>query len=442
MKILSYLFALALMISSIQSKAGFINSVSTSPSSAYLCDTVTLSISASLTCLGSYFTTNTHSVSGSTITVTVGAFDPSICQGLPGPTPMTYSITGISPGSYTIIVRYNAQTTGTASTSLTILNSAVANAGEDTTVCALSTFLLNANPATTGVTASWTVIAGSATLSSPTAANALASNLSPGLNSFKWSMADANCSTSDIINVVNSPAPSPAITELNKSTCYDTATIHATAITVGTGEWSALTPGVFLINKNNPICKVVNLKIGVNEFEWTVKNGSCPTERDTLKVTYTFVTDTPVIAANATLLLTSTPAPAYQWYQNQNIIPSANSQTYQVITDGTYYVLTSETGCTNGLTSNELEFKYVGLKENIDDQFHFYPNPSREFVQLENVEPGSIVILFNTLGEEVSESKILGRSITLDISALDSGVYIFLIEGKTSTKRGHIVVNK
>ncbi len=83
----------------------------------------------------------------------------------------------------------------------------IANAGVDFTVCDVSTARLDAYPAYVG-TGIWTVIAGTGIVTAPTDSLSQVINLSAGVNTFRWTISKATCSSSsDDITIMVNPKP-------------------------------------------------------------------------------------------------------------------------------------------------------------------------------------------------------------------------------------------
>ena len=250
MKKLLLLFVFGFFMSNTFINAQSIITSSPSPNPAYLCDNITFSITGDHGCFGSYLTTTTHSISGSTIYIVVGAYIPQICQGVITSFSTSYSLTGVNPGTYTVITKYGGNTIGVSS-SLTIINSPIAKAGSDTSLCNASSFTMRANAAPSSSVGSWSLISGSGTITNPALHNTTITNLGIGNNVFEWELVDTTCTTADQVTIKNYAMPSLASTEAHKIICYSVDTINPTAPLVGVGEWLAKTPGSIIVNNKN-----------------------------------------------------------------------------------------------------------------------------------------------------------------------------------------------
>jgi gliding motility-associated-like protein len=84
-----------------------------------------------------------------------------------------------------------------------VINPPAADAGPDTSICS-TTFQLQGN-AGSGL---WEVVGGAGTFVDPTVYNTMVSGLAPGVNTFRWSVGNAQCDTVfDEVNVTVNPIP-------------------------------------------------------------------------------------------------------------------------------------------------------------------------------------------------------------------------------------------
>ncbi len=356
-----------------------INTVSLSKDTATACDVVIFSITGTHGCTTTSLGGISHSLSRSNITISVQADDPFICQGALTSFNTTYSLplTGITANAYTVTITYTATNPGSSAvTSLVVLATTPADAGIDTTYCHATSHNLTGNTLPIGITGTWSVLSGSGTITNPNQPQTTVTGLGYGTNEFEWAVMDPNCTIRDTVKITNFEMPSAAITESDFIACSDTATIDATPPTAGTGTWSVLNGSVFLLMPNSPSTPVIFSGAGHHAFEWKIENGICQASIDTLEVEVKLLTDTPQISFQSGVL-SSTPAPAYQWHLDGQAIPGATSQNHTPTTNGIYDVLTTETGCSTGLFSNEIELSTVGINQYRSFDLSIYPNPAQ-----------------------------------------------------------------
>ena len=194
-------------------------------------------------------------------------------------------VTNLDNGINTLrwtVTRYGC----TAFDEVQITNNApsTANAGADVEVCTSSGSLLAVQPFIG--TGYWATISGTGKADKSTSYNTSVSNLSSGANVFRWTVVNANCTSSDDVVVTNNSVT--ASVQSDKEICSSSTTINADIPALGTGEWQALTSGI-LDNKTYYSVNVTNIALGDNTFQWTVREGSC-SDVATMAVTNNSVT--------------------------------------------------------------------------------------------------------------------------------------------------------
>ena len=160
----------------------------------------------------------------------------------------------------------------------------VADAGEDQTICA-EQLNLEGNFPSTGV-GTWTIISGTGIIDDPNNPQVLARNLSPGVNTFQWEINNGVCPAStDIVNITREALPSVSIAGADQTICGTGATFDATPPVVGTGIWTVIQGNGVVTNPNSPTSTVTGLSLGLNTFQWTVSNGTCPSSSAFVNIT-------------------------------------------------------------------------------------------------------------------------------------------------------------
>jgi len=186
---------------------------------------------------------------------------------------------------------------GTDTVAITRLNAApAAFAGNDQTLCANS-IALNGSTSN-GLASQWTVLSGSATLSSPNANTTTATGLAAGINRFEYAINPGNgCPSSrDTIQVVSILPPSAANAGADQTVCSSTSTLQGQSPATGTATWTLLPPSTANISNPSLVnASVSNLSSGNNVFILTISQNGCPSTHDTVIINRT---NTPP-AANA-----------------------------------------------------------------------------------------------------------------------------------------------
>ncbi|WP_448520108.1 PKD domain-containing protein [Rhodoflexus sp.] len=205
----------------------------------------------------------------------------------------TLTANGLGRGRYVFRWTVTGSPCGTGGATfdeIEIFNDAPANAGTDIDVCGTvnpTSVQLNAVPAVSGTTGTWTQVDANPPVSfvNPNAANTFVNNLIPGnIYDFRWTISGGSAcpQTVDDVRVTVSQPPSPAVAGTNKVLCTtNTATMDATAPLVGTGIWTlqAFPAGAtpVIVNPSSPTTAITNLNvIGTYTFRWTVSNPGCP----------------------------------------------------------------------------------------------------------------------------------------------------------------------
>ncbi len=188
----------------------------------------------------------------------------------------------------------------------------ISAAGSDQSICS-STYTLNANNPVVG-SGTWSVIAGSATVTSVSSPNSAASGLSTGQNIFVWTISSGFCTSSkDTVVITVDAIPSISFAGNNQTICAATYTLNASVPGVGTGSWNVLSGGSTVVSPSQNNSVVNGLSVGLNNLEWIVSNGSCPSSRDTVTITVnampsSFAGNNQTICASSYTLNASPPA--------------------------------------------------------------------------------------------------------------------------------------
>ncbi|MCK4993176.1 MAG: hypothetical protein KAS29_21910, partial [Bacteroidales bacterium] len=151
-----------------------------------------------------------------------------------------------------------------------------ANAGIDQRLCDNATFLAGNEPLIG--TGQWYIIGGSAAIADINLYNTTITDLSPGTNTFRWTITNGSCSSSDEVFVIND-LPTIADAGVDQVTCEDSITLFPNTPAVGTGEWSLVSgSATFVANKAYGLAKDDNF------FKWSISNNGC-LSTDTVQIT-------------------------------------------------------------------------------------------------------------------------------------------------------------
>lgn len=130
----------------------------------------------------------------------------------------------------------------------------------------------------------------------------------------------------------------------------------------------------------------------------------------------------------ATLIAIPAFAGTIQWFLNGEPISGANGQSYEPTENGAYSVsYTNEIGCVGTATSEVLVVINIGLEavDSTGKGLQAWPNPTEGQLLLRGLSttvPARIAIL-DAMGRSVAGFTATGGSATIDLGALQSGVY-------------------
>ena len=87
----------------------------------------------------------------------------------------------------------------------------------------------------------------------------------------------------------------------------------------------------------------------------------------------------------------------------------------------------------NGLNigGHQIDIGSVSVEEFDNQDVSIYPNPTFDFINIENIEESSSAIIFNVLGQKVSE---LESSAKIDVRNLPEGICFLKIGNRNLTK--------
>jgi len=156
-----------------------------------------------------------------------------------------------------------------------------ANAGADQNVCINpASATLNAASLSIG-NGTWTLLAGSASISNPAQFNSAVSGLSLGQNIFVWTTANGSCPTSsDTVNLFVLPLPTTANAGTDISISTTSVTLNGNTPVIGSGYWSVVSGAGNIFSPGSPVSAISGLNFGDNVFGWTISNGVCPASYD------------------------------------------------------------------------------------------------------------------------------------------------------------------
>jgi gliding motility-associated-like protein len=226
-----------------------------------------------------------------------------------------------------------------------------ANAGPDQTVCGATATLAGQLP--WAVPGTWTVVNGTGTFANANSPTTTVSGLSPGTNTFRWTVNYGTCGTTsdDVVITSFNPAQPAANAGPNQSLCLPSTSTNlaanaASAPAVGT--WSLVSGTGSFANVNSPTTQVTGLSVGANVFRWTINNGPCGAPTSSNVTVFVFSNAQPAANAGPDQQLCA-PATTATLAGNAAIFPATGTWTV-VNGTGTFANANSPTTTVSGLS--------------------------------------------------------------------------------------------
>ena len=118
------------------------------------------------------------------------------------------------------------------------------------------------------------------------------------------------------------------------------------------------------------------------------------------------------------------------YYQNQCL--PGSSATIPVVGGQTYYCFVVNTG---GVTDIIFDNCQLGTASNEIEGFEFYPNPTRERINLAAAQNIESVVLYNILGQKMLDVNVDATTTELNVAHLAAGAYLMevTVDGQTGT---------
>jgi hypothetical protein len=233
----------------------------------------------------------TAALSGNTPTDGVGLW--TVISGtatIIAPNSPTSGVTGLMVGSVTLRWTINnlpcsASTDDIIITRVTLPT--VSNAGSDQTVCA-TTATLAGNTPTIG-TGSWSVLSGTATITTPSSPTSGVTGLGVGTNILRWIIGNSPCTaSSDEVVITRMAPPTTSQAGQDQAVCNTgNFTLNGNPPVIGTGQWTRVsgTSGT-LSNASLYNSSVTGLSPGSSAtFRWTISNAPCAASTDDVVLT-------------------------------------------------------------------------------------------------------------------------------------------------------------
>ncbi len=203
----------------------------------------------------------------------------------------TSSVTGVPLGTSATLRWTISNGVCTPSTDDVVLTNSyppdVANAGTDQANCQSGNFTLAGNNPANG-TGAWTVISGTATITTPSAYNSTVTGVPAGTSAtLRWTITNGTCTpTTDDVVLTNSNPPTTANAGADQSGCSSgTVTLAGNTPSSGTGTWTIQSGGSGTFSNANSATSTFSATTGTYVLRWTIATAGCTASYDETTIT-------------------------------------------------------------------------------------------------------------------------------------------------------------
>jgi len=125
-------------------------------------------------------------------------------------------------------------------------------------------------------------------------------------------------------------------------------------------------------------------------------------------------------------------ATSYQWLRDGVIIPGANLRTFPFNgTSGVYTILTISPSCNR----QSAPMVITGLENGSSNEFEIFPNPADKFLIVKRPDFSMTTLsITDLLGKQIFVQSFENDNITIDLSFINQGVYLVILEDTTGSK--------
>ncbi|MDZ4663353.1 MAG: hypothetical protein SGJ15_00610, partial [Bacteroidota bacterium] len=184
------------------------------------------------------------------------------------------------------------------------LNLTIPTAGSDQTVCA-TTANLAGNIISIGA-GTWSLQSGAGVITTPGSPNSGITGLGVGVNTFVWTNASVGCtSLSDAVLITRHNFPTTSVAGINQTVCATTSNMTGNVPAVGNGTWSLVSGAGTITLPNLATTGITALGVGVNVFQWSIGNLSCPNSTSTMSIQRDQPPTSSVAGSNQTVCATT-----------------------------------------------------------------------------------------------------------------------------------------
>ena len=346
----------------------------------------------------------------------------------------TYTLSGISTGTYTYTVTNVATCTSIASSNV-IVNAqpATPTAPIVGTITQPSCVLATGSTVFTGLpaTGSWTINPGSIT---GTGTTYTLSGIATGTHTYTVTNASTCTSVASsniVIDVQPATPAAPTVGTITQPTCtLATGDVILTGLPA-TGTWT-INPG----NISGTGANTIISALVAGTYTYTVTNAATCISVASANIVINAQPATPAtpVVSNNNNVLSSDATTGNQWYnETTGIISGAVNQNYTVTANGSYFVIVTIGGCSSD-TSNTLIVTNVGIESvQNNSTINVYPNPvsSQLVIEIKGNTTNTNFEILNSMGQLVFKGNMTEKAIVQTVD-FTPGVYVIKLEnGKT-----------
>jgi len=390
-------------------------------------DTTTIYITVDPLFLSAGTITGASSVcAGSSITltdsVTGGVWSCSNTYASVVPIPFGSTVTGVVPGTDTVIYTVS-NACGTVISKKKITINLTPDAGVisgPAAVCKGSAITLT-DTANDGV---WSSSNSLATLS-PIARGCIVTGTGAGTDTIVYTVSNTLCKATTSYTVRVDTFPSAGKITGPATVCVGSQITLSDTVMGGT--WNASDTAASISPSGNE-CTVTGVSTGPGTISYSITN-SCGTNIATFPLSVGALPDIPVVSEFEGVFHAPAGYSSYQWTLNGNLIPGAITDSYAVTTPGLYSVIVTNTfGC----STNSVPEQFSGCGP---DDLKVYPNPATSIANIQWCKRVTIKVMCLD-GKWV---KTVRNTDSIDLGELPNGSYllsIFDLNGiRVKTKR-------
>ncbi|MFC5269835.1 T9SS type A sorting domain-containing protein [Adhaeribacter terreus] len=256
-----------------------------------------------------------------------------------------------------------------------------------------------------------------------------------GTHTLTYTVTQNGCTDSTTQTIIVTPVPVINAGQ-NDTVCADAAPFQLTGFSPAGGTWSG--PGVNATGLFTPTTALA----GTQNLMYSVTQNGCLTFDYKLVVIPTPPVQPVISLHSADTLIASTTGSSYEWKYNNTVLPTT-TQKLKVTTSGTYAVRVKDAANCASLFSADYIYTVSGLKEELQNSFSLYPNPTSGFLTLElSTAQSAEVTIFNALSQQILHKTVAKteEKVQFDLSKVAKGIYLVQVQTEKQVVVKKIVV--